>query len=342
MAIIPSYLVPTQRNFSDFVNRNYTLKTGQVIKINYPDPNDDKTDDYITYDILVMEQHGATKINAIYKDCLPAQPFGGAADFIEFTYRSNLSGERETNKENSDDLLSQGALLKLEDADTQKKLLGAWVLIMCIGGNGNSNAIILGAVQNYFTPKVNKTYNHQGKEDGHYLNFNFNGVHININNEGELVIAKNGATNNDGSLNTKLTKKEQAGSFIKVDKDGQIIISTTTKFESDDDFIKPPEVDKADNKITIKKNGEIEIKINDGKNLLLKDKDGNAQLTLGSGDNSVAVAEKLRDLYGKLKNYVENAVVNTAMGPSTSIVGSNGPAPSWDSAIESSTMKLPK
>jgi phage gp45-like len=333
--VFPSYFkIDKPADALDFLSNNITLKVGQVVKANFPDASKNKNS-FITYDVFYSEQQGKEIYNNIAYDCTPVQVFGSAADYVEFSYRANVSEDG-----NQDDVLTEGAVIDLSSNDDAKKLMGAAVLIAFLGGD-TSNGIILGAVPNFFLDK-NKQYTFQSKDIGKFFNFAFNGIKVNINNDGELLLVVNGPTLDEGKLDTDASDKKKVGSFIKINKEGEIIISTTTKTEEEDGFIKPPDVDKADNKITIKKDGSIEIKIDDKSSFTLKKTDKDAELTLGDGAKSVAVAEELKDLYGKLKDYIEGAKVPTGMGPSGTIQAGSGPAPSWNDNIVSNKMKLPK
>lgn len=89
------------------------------------------------------------------------------------------------------------------------------------------------------------------------------------------------------------------------------------------------------------KDGEIEIKLSDGAGLKITGKDGDAETVLGDGGVKAAIADHLKDFYGNLKSYIEGAMVPTGMGPSGTIQVGSGPAPSWDSSIESTKLKFP-
>ncbi len=144
------------------------------------------------------------------------------------------------------------------------------------------------------------------KEDGYFYKFVFNGTAVTINKDGEAVIKRNGPTNAKGEA-----------------ADDNDAAKATT--------------------ITLVKDGSIKITMgDDGKILELKNKDGDAKMTLGDGAKSAAVAESLKTLYENLKSYIEGAKVPTGMGPSGTIMAGSGPAPSWDDAIVSKTLKIPK
>jgi phage gp45-like len=336
MTIFPSYFkISAPPSAGSLMYSNVSFKVGQIIRANFPDPSRNKNS-LITYDVFVVEQKVSEVYNNVIYDCVPAQAFGSAADYVEYSYRTNLKA----GDDSQEDLLTEGAVIDISSDEDIKKLLGSVVLVAFIGGD-SSKGVIISGMPNWFLEK-NKEYKFQNEDMGKFFNFSFNGVKANINKEGELLLAVNGPTTSDGKLDTEGSEKAKVGSFIKINKNGEIIISTTTKTEEEDGFIKPPDDSKADNKITIKKDGSIEIKIEDKNALTLKKTDSDAELTLGDGAKSVAIAEELKELYGKLKDYIEGAKVPTGMGPSGTIQAGSGPAPSWNDAIVSKRMKLPK
>ncbi len=310
--ITPSWMsLASSDNFDKFVNNNVSLKIGQIIDINYPtESNGFKT---ITYNVIVSEKTDTYNQFVLY-NCQLLDKFGGFADYATYTFRKN---------EQDIQGLTKGSV-------QSKDLLGSYVLIGLINGSA-STPIILGGLPFIDLTKDSKRTVPK-EEDGHNLKFSFNGINVEINKDGELLVQKLGPTNADGTLNTDISDTDQSNSFIQIDKEGAIKLSTTNKEKIED----------ADNLVTINKDGSIDIKINNGQTLLLKDKDGDAQMTLGDGAKSVAIAEELKALYGKLKDYIEGAKVPTGMGPSGTISSGSGPAPSWDDNIISKRMKLPK
>lgn len=324
--VLPSPLQNTEQESSEtkFFG-DLSLKIGQVIRINYPDPGKAQTTQTTTYDIIVNQNAGDGAKTDIYYGAQMSNIFGGLADYVDYTAR--------TNSDKGQFILSGQAITEAN----YDKILGSHVIIACIDGS-STDSVIVGALPHYLNTIVNeKTYKKPIKADGHFLNFMFNGVNININKNGELLIKKGGPTNAKGALdedNKEGGKKEQANSFIQIDKAGKILLSTTNK----------EKIEEADNLITINKDGSINIKIKDGKTLEIKDKDGDAKLTLGDGAKSVAIAEALEQLWNKLKqqcDIFDNHLHSTGMGPS----GPPTPtlsAPGWDSNIISKTMKLPK
>jgi len=235
--ITPSWMsIGSRDNFDNFVNNNLTLKIGQIVEINYPtEENGFKT---ITYNVIVSEKTDTYNQFVLY-NCQLMDKFGGLADFLTYTLRKNdkdISG------------ITQGQV-------QQNELLGSYVIIGLINGS-SSTPIILGGVPYIDIPdgsdrKVPK------EDDGHNLKFNFNGINIEINKDGEFTATKNGPTKADGTLDSDQEggKDEQKGSFVKIDINGNITLSANDK----NIFV----INKKDKEITI--DGE-KVNINQGDN----------------------------------------------------------------------------
>lgn len=335
--VFPSYFKAGEApNFYEYIYNNMTLKMGQVIKANYPDPAKDKNA-FITYNVMVNEQKDFESYNIVYYDCLPMQLFGSATDYFEYSLRANT---QEGEGENQDDLLTTGTAIQLGQSEEVKKILGSVVVIACLGGDSGS-PVIIGSLPNFFLDK-NENYEPQKKEDGKFLKFNFNGVYVNINNLGELFIQRQGATTSQGGLtgvdaSERNVNEEKANSFIKINQDGEIILSVTSKKQAKD-----LSKEKLEHSVIIDKDGNINIRIDDGQTLEIKNNDTNTLMTLGAGEQSAAIAEKMEALYNRLSSYIENAIVATGFGPSGTIQAASGDGPPWDPDIESKCLKLPK
>ncbi len=110
---------------------------------------------------------------------------------------------------------------------------------------------------------------------------------------------------------------------LDINKDGELLISVLGKHTL---LIKP---------------NQMKLMLDDGASLDIQGKDGDATMTVGDGAVHPAIVEHLEALYGDLKTYIENAFVNTGMGPSSTITAASGPAPAWDSAINSTKVSIP-
>ncbi len=356
--VLPSFLAasPAESYVTPLFN-NVSLKEGQVIRIHYPDLNDKQSIQTTTYDVLVVEgaNHG-TKTN-IYYGVVLSNMFGGLADYCDYSLRANVM----ESSENKDQFLLTGQLPTEQDYNS---ILGCRVILACISGS-TTDAVIIGGLAHPLNSVLNRNYKIPDKETGHFLNFMFNGVKININKYGELFVQRQGATNADGSIagatdaeeNTNLDK---ANSFIKINQDGEIILSTTAKANAND-----IDVSELDNAVVIDKDGNINIKIKSGQTLELKNADSDVLMTLGAGEQSAAVAEQLKTLYTQLKAkldifdtqlaavitlqnvHIHNIIAPVPGTPTSPPIPTAAPTPSisapgWDSNIESKCLKLPK
>lgn len=171
--------------------RNHALKVGVVI-YSY-DVNDDANISKLTteYDVLVVEQHedkGATTIT--YRNCMSAAGLGSVADYFEANLRNlqkNTSGQQSVN---------------LNDQN------GATVLLLCLDGMADK-AIIIGAISH-----PDRKTNLQSTDP--YLEGEYNGVNIKVDNDGAATFTFKGATDNDGNP----TDESQGTTTVSVEKDG--------------------------------------------------------------------------------------------------------------------------
>lgn len=321
-------------NFGDMVDRNVTIKIGQVLQANFPKQEDGDFPGFITYDVMVNDKVSGGQGNVIYYDCMLSQMFGSAADYLEYSLRANVRPKNGKDEGQQDDVLSDG--LNVEK-DAAKKLMGAYVLVACIAGQAQQ-AVIVG-----FLPSgrlsENKNYKPQEEKDGKFLKFNFNGINVDINNDGELFLQRKGPTDPAGAIDDG--DKETANSFVKINKAGEILISTTAKEDAQE-----ASNDDIDNLILIDKKGNITIKIDGGKGISLKNKDSNAEFTLGDGAKHVAIAEEIQQLYTELKTkleiFAQHTHPTTVPGSPTGVPVPPLMVPSWNSAIASQRMKVPK
>jgi hypothetical protein len=321
-------------NFGEMVGDNLTIKIGQVIRANFPKQEEGGQYGFITYDVMTNDKVGASQGNMIYYDCMISQMFGSAADYLEYSLRANVRPKNGEEEGQEEDILTDGQNV---EKDAAKKLMGATVLVACVAGQADQ-AVIIG-----FLPstqlKRNKEYKPQDEKLGKFLKFNFNGINVDVNNDGELFLQRRGPTDPAGAI----SDEETANSFVKINKAGEILISTTAKEDAQE-----ASNDDIDNLILIDKKGNITIKIDGGKGISLKNKDSNAEFTLGDGAKHVAIAEELQNLYTELKAQLELFANHTHQGTAGPFPVTTTPGvpplqvPSWNSAIASQRMKVPK
>lgn len=172
------------------IQNQLALKIGAVTQVYYPDDPKNLSKIKIEYDILVKERSGTGGMAAnLYRNCVTSDLFGGMADFLEFTHRPM------DKKEIVDPLYNKGST----------------VLILCLHGDASQAYIVGGQRHNRISKKSNK-------DRGHFLEFEFNGINVEINKDGELTLTYKSRTNIEG-----VPQDTTSGStFIKIDKTGSI------------------------------------------------------------------------------------------------------------------------
>jgi len=191
--VVPSYLGIHDSSFEPSVKKTMTsdvlLRVGTVTK-SYPPGDSESTSKLVfEYDVDVYQMNGDSIGTFItYPRCRVANFFGSVADFLEYTPRIDNS-----------------------DPKDPELNLGSRVLILCPNGDQRDALIVGGFPHPQAKAQSDKT---------HHLKFEFNGIRVAINSDGELFIFRRGATENDGS-----TKSGGAGgATLKMDKDGGISI----------------------------------------------------------------------------------------------------------------------
>ncbi len=126
------------------------------------------------YDVYVFEQQEDRGSSIItYRNCMSAEGMGSITDFFERTLRVRTNSSDQSKTINT------------------KNQNGAVVLILCLDGM-SEKAIIVGAVTHpdRKTTLAGKTAHLEGQ---------FNGVNIQVNDDGSANFTWNGPTNNDGT-----------------------------------------------------------------------------------------------------------------------------------------------
>lgn len=208
-AVLPSGLLSDNHMaMLDGFNKSYknvALRVGVVVQV-YP-ISDSKNRTKLTneYDVAVMEQNedrGATLI--LYRNCLSTDGFGSIADFFDRTIRKQ---KKKSTKGDSTNLSGQN---------------GAIALILCLDGMSDKGIII-----GFLGHPDRKT---KIKDEGPYLESEFNGVNFKIEKEGNFTLTFKGATDNDG----KALDAEQGQTTAKIEKDGSFEINhKNSKFRID-------------------------------------------------------------------------------------------------------------
>lgn len=221
-SVVPSFL--GVKNTSKGVHlknlyNNVCLRVGEVRDIIYPDDERSLSKQFLEYTVQVYQKtNGDPGTSTFYSNCLVSNLFGGGADNFTYTLRAT---KKYTNNETG---LGNGSK----------------VLLLCIDGE-TINAIIVSGI-------LTKEFNdQQSEDDGHNLKLNFNGIAVQVNDDGELTVTFNGATDNDG----KVIDDSGQGSTLSLTKDGSIVLA------HDDESIK---IDHQNNQININSSSNTTIK----------------------------------------------------------------------------------
>jgi hypothetical protein len=216
--VLPHGLLNAQGSESSVAafNRSYKntgLKAGFIVRSFVWNDPENVSQLCTEYDVQTMEQDenkGSTSI--LYRNCMSSQGFGSIADFFEFTLRPQTY-----QSVNSPSFSGQD---------------GAIVLIRCLDDIG-SKAVVVGGLIHPDRPTTIPSTSPK-------LAFTYNGIAVNINNDGSFSLAFNGATDSkgsptDSSQGTTTFQIKTDGSFqfnhstinIQADKSGALSITTT-------------------------------------------------------------------------------------------------------------------
>jgi hypothetical protein len=207
--VIPDYL-SDGRDCSYYAGSAYSsnsLIMGEVQEIIQPnDPrNINKNVPEYTVWATVFENGGP--ISRMFNHVVPMDLFGsGIADYFNFTYRGENSAQNKTG-------------IGVEFGYGK----GSRVLMLAINGD-RQNYVIISGIRNSQADPIDS-------DTGHHLDFNFNGIECNINNDGELTLTYSGATKADGTLQDDVDT-DAVGTTLTITKDGSLSIVDNSSNES--------------------------------------------------------------------------------------------------------------
>jgi hypothetical protein len=288
---------------------DYAFRVGKIIAVYYPDNELNYSGSFIEYDVLAdhIDQFGM-HCKVIYPRCTVMSLFGGTADFIDFTYRlstTNASGQAQAT--------SSGAGANID--------YGSAVGILCVNGDVRQGYIIgglkhLGLPQNdNFTPT---------EDAGVHLNFEFNGIVGQINDDGELTITFNGATQADGTLDPS-ADESNSGSNIKWSQDGSIAITSPSGNQSiTQDNTSSQTTITADSQCNINSSGNVVIK---STGVLTGEATDNTLLGTSFREAQTVMDTSLSANFNALSGLIASAAVSLATaGASFAVAAVAGPA----------------
>jgi hypothetical protein len=177
--------------------RNTSLRMGIVVRAYVASDTNNLTKLTTEYDVLVFEQNEDRGSSVVtYRNCISAEAMGSIPDFLEKTLR-----------------IREGGAAALINTTNQN---GAVVLIECLDGMSDK-AIIIGAVTHPDRPTT--LVNTQP-----YLQGEYNGLNIEVANDGSATLTFKGATDNDGNV----VDSSQGNTVVSIETDGSFQIQHST------------------------------------------------------------------------------------------------------------------
>lgn len=191
--VLPHFVGTVQErdNSLFYENLNATsLLSGEIILIHAPEARSNLSKKFYEYDVLASDDVGSgSNTQTVYKNCIMLCSFGTPADFFRWQPRF-------------DKVSADGEIA-----------LNSRVLIQCISSD-TRQAVIVGAYKHPFLYTEKKA---ESTQAGAYLEFEYNGINIEIDGQGQLSLTRRGPTNNDG---TAKDTSDSVGFKITVTTDG--------------------------------------------------------------------------------------------------------------------------
>jgi hypothetical protein len=206
--VIPSFLSDgvDSINYSGGAFNSVRMCLGEVQEIVWPDDPRSVSKKFVEYRVWTTLFENSTFVTRMIEAVSGSDIFGsGTSDTFNYTMRpSGSAGTTDGNKK-----LGRG--------------LGSKVLMICILGM-TPNYVIISGLRDSNSPIDDKS-------TGHHLDFNFNGIECNINNDGELTLTYSGATKADGTLQDDVDT-DAVGTTLTITKDGSLSIVDNSSNES--------------------------------------------------------------------------------------------------------------
>lgn len=264
--IIPSYLGASGGVAGpDLPDRmgNLCLRTGEIKKIIFPKAKESVSKKFVEYRVVVQstDSMGRPQVQE-YGNCFLSSMFGGVADKYRFTYRAQ------------------------DPQQLQKSGLGTGskVAILCINGQ-TTNALIIGGIRD----GVNDKTEDPDDSKGHNLFWEFNGINFSVADDGSASFNFKGPTAVDGTLR-KDGDKNNAGTTVKVEKDGTLRAYTIEPGKTDSDIENRITLDHTAGEMRFESSGQI--KSTTKKKFDVEATDG-LQFNSSKGGFSVGVKDKM-------------------------------------------------
>lgn len=166
------------------------FRQGTVIAMYYPEEEGNISKQFIEYDVLVAKRDMRSGSNFVkYSNCQVSDIFGTANNYEDFT------------------------LQPATKMDKGIPVGGSTVTVLCIDGTSVSGrALIVGGKKS----KLNKP----AKARGQFYDWQFNGINVQVNKDGEYILTFNSPIDQEG----KKSVEAASGTVLKIDKDGRFSI----------------------------------------------------------------------------------------------------------------------
>jgi hypothetical protein len=197
----------------DLAFSNNLLRVGEVKRVIYPEDNNSRSKKFVEYDVYVQHRENNTAVTKMYPNCWMMNSLSGLADYEFRMLRVDTPKE------------GPSAGLASDEEKTVELGFGSKVLILCING-ADSEAVIIGGIRDERSSDANR------KSRGIHMDWEFNGVHVAINDDGSFSLQYKGPTTPEGKLDTARGKDEQVGTTVEVAADGSFKVATKDNKQS--------------------------------------------------------------------------------------------------------------
>lgn len=238
---------------------DFGLKRGVVKAIYYPEQKENVSKQFVEYDVIVTEERAdGAAATVIYSRCQTMDKFATANNFETFTLQGNTSKDKGRYKQ------------------------GAQVLLLAINGNAAAaKGVIVGGLSYPAATKPKAA-------DGQYYEWQFNGIDIKVDKDGQYSITFNTPIDQD----RKKKDEKAAGTELKIFKDGRLKISDNEKQSWEIDRVNQKStwtngaesitIDKKNKKIDLVSSGTTSETITDSKTVKVSKKDHTVETASGS------------------------------------------------------------
>jgi hypothetical protein len=253
---------------------NNILRNGEVKRIIYPEDPTSRTKKFVEYDVLVAHRANGTAVTKMYSNCLHINSLSSLADYSYQTLRV--------------DKPKPGATAD-EDSSMIENRLGSKVLVLCING-ASSEPVIIGGIRDDSQSDVGR------KDRGVHMDWEFNGVHVSIADDGSYSVEYKGPTTTRGELDPDRGKDESTGTKVSVSANGTFKVATKSDKQS-------VVIDHSAGTITVTGDKDLTLKAD--------------KIHIGGGaDEHAVLGDTLVDLMGNLIDLMVTEQHPTAVGPS--------------------------